>query len=161
MSTTEDPGTELSFESSDGLGLRRAREDDKDFAFQAKKAAFKRYVDQVWGWEEDEQRKLHDRRYQPQYFHIISLGGTDVGVTSVVQKADCVNVNQLYILPEYQGQGLGGLCMSAVIEQAAKLCLPVRLSVLKVNRRAVAFYGRLGFSTIGDTETHFQMQRGA
>ena len=150
---------EFRLESSGGIELRRAQQRDKDFAYQVKKAAFKRYVDQVWGWEEDEQRKFHDRRFQPQYFHIISLGGRDVGVMSVAQGRDSVSVDQLYILPEYQGQGIGRQCMSMVIEQAARLALPVGLTVLKVNSRALGFYERLGFATIGDTDTHFQMQR--
>jgi len=33
------------------------------------------------------------------------------------------------------------------------------LRVLKVNSRAIAFYQRLGFKIIGETDTHIQMER--
>jgi RimJ/RimL family protein N-acetyltransferase len=36
--------------------------------------------------------------------------------------------------------------------------LPVRLRVLKVNPRALAFYRRLGFTCTGETETHDLME---
>ena len=152
---------EIPIELSDRLRLRKASHCDKEFVYQVKRAAFKEYVDQVWGWEEGEQRKLHDRRFRSQDFHSIELDGKDVGIMSVAQRPDCVTVNQLYILPAYQGRGIGRQCMSMVIDEAAKLALPIRLTVLKVNRRAVAFYERLGFAIMGDSATHFLMERGA
>ena len=76
-----------------------------------KRAAFREYVEQVWGWEEDEQRKLHDRRFRPEDFLIINLDGTDVGTMWSALDSDCVHVNQLYSLPEHQGQeSAGGAC---------------------------------------------------
>ena len=139
--------------------LREAGQGDKEFAFRVKKAAFKDYVEQAFGWDEDEQRTLHDRRFQTQDFLVINLDGKDVGTMSVALEPDCVNVYQLYILPEHQGQGTGRRCMLLVIEEGDKLGLPVRLRVLKVNPRATAFYERLGFEITGDTDTHVLMQR--
>ena len=150
---------EISVETSDNLTIRTAAEDDKEFAYQAKKAAFREYVEQVWGWDEDKQRKLHDQRYAAQDFCVISLDGEDVGIMSVDLKSDSVFVNQLYILPEHQEQGVGGRCMSAVVDEGNKLDLPVRLRVLKVNPRAVAFYERIGFTITEHTNTHFFMQK--
>lgn len=150
---------EISFESSDNLTIRIAGEDDKEFAYQAKRAAFREYVELVWGWDEDRQRKLHDQRFATQDFCVISLDDEDVGIMSVDLKPDSVFVNQLYILPEHQEQGIGGRCMSAVVDEGNKLDLPVRLRVLKVNPRAVAFYERIGFTITDVTDTHFLMQK--
>jgi GNAT superfamily N-acetyltransferase len=69
-----------------------------------------------------------------------------------------VKVNQLFLLPEHQGQGIGRRCMLAVMEEARGLGLPVRLRVLKVNPRALAFYGRLGFVRTGETDSHDLME---
>ena len=63
---------EIPFESSDSIKLRKASQDDKEFAYQVKKAAFREYVERAWGWEEDGQRKLHYRRYRAQDFRIIN-----------------------------------------------------------------------------------------
>ena len=138
--------------------LRKATRDDKAFTYEVKRAAMREYVEQVWGWDEDQQRQLHDRRFREQDFQIINLDGEDVGIMSVAARPDCLFVNQLYVLPEYQGQGVGRKCMLIVMERATGLGLPVRLQVMKVNPRAVAFYQRLRFTITGETATHVLMQ---
>ena len=77
---------------------------------------------------------------------------------SVAIRPDCVFVNEIYVLPEHQGQGVGRKCMLMVMERGSSLGLPVRLQVMKVNPRAVAFYERLGFTVTGETATHVLMQ---
>ena len=44
--------------------------------------------------------------------------------------------------------------MLLVMEQAREIGLPIRLRVLKNNPRARAFYERLGFGCVGETDTH-------
>ena len=138
--------------------LRKAIQDDKKFAYEVKRAAMREYVELVWGWDEDLQWQLHDRRFDHQAFQIISLDGVDVGTMSAVVRPDCVFVNELYILPEHQGQGVGRKCMLTVMERGRSLDLPVRLQVMKVNPRAVAFYQRLDFTITDHTATHVLMQ---
>ena len=143
----------------DGLRLRKATADDREFAYQAKKAAFRRYVEAVWGWDEAEQRQLHRRRFGSQEFFVIQLSGIDVGILARVRKPACVKLNQLFVLPEYQNRGIGKVCMIRILEEADALKLPVRLRVLKVNVRAIVFYQRLGFGKIGESDTHILMER--
>jgi ribosomal protein S18 acetylase RimI-like enzyme len=143
----------------DNLRLRKATADDSQFAYRTKKAAFKKYVEKVWGWDEEEQRQLHERRFASQDFQVIQVSGIDVGILAMVRQPDGVKVNQMYILPEYQNRGIGAACMMRIIEDATALKLPVRLQVLKVNSRAVKFYQRMGFKIIGESETHVLMER--
>ena len=88
---------------TDAIKLRTACQDDKEFVYQVKCAAMREYVEQTWGWDEDVQRELHDRRFGTQEFQIVSLDGHDVGIMSVALEPDCVFLNQIYILPEHQG----------------------------------------------------------
>ena len=141
-----------------GLTLRGASPSDSELAYCVKNAAFKAYVEEVWGWDEDEQRRLHDQRFAAQDFRIISIDGTDVGVMAIVVADDCVKVNQLLVLPEYQGKGIGAACMLLIMDEARDLGLPVRLRVMKVNPRAQAFYERLWFTPTGETDTHNLME---
>ncbi len=149
---------ETSLQLSDRLKLRKASQDDMEFAFQVKRAAFRKYAELVWGWDEVGQRQLHDRRFREQDYRIINLDGKDIGVISMDVKPDCVFVNQICVLPEHQGQGVGWKCMQVILERGRDLGLTVRLQVLKVNPRAVAFYERLGFTITDETDTHFLMQ---
>ena len=114
---------DISLEASDSLELRQASQDDNEFAYQVKKAAFREYVEQVWGWDEDEQRRFHYRRLQAQDFYVISLDGIDAGIMSLALEPDCVYANQLYVLPEHQGQGLaGGACCWSWMRRASSAC---------------------------------------
>lgn len=141
------------------LILRAASALDSDFAYHVKKSAFREYVEKVWGWNEAEQRQLHERRFLPSNCRVIQLSGRDIGVLCLLRNADCVNLKQLFILPEHQCKGIGKACMLQVIRDADAWGLPVRLQLLKVNHRALVFYKRLGFNDIGETPTHRQMQR--
>ena len=147
------PGNEIN------VNLRQATPADGEFAYQTKKAAFRVYVEMVWGWDEAEQRELHDRRFSAQDVQVVRAFDADVGILSVVRGPDCLKLNQLYILPTWQNKGIGESCMMRVIRDAAREGLPVRLGVLKVNTRAAAFYSRLGFIKTGESDTHVLMER--
>ena len=142
----------------ENLRLRKAMVNDREFTYLTKKEAFRKYVEQVWGWDEEEQRQLHERRFASQDFKVIQVSGMDVGIMSIVLELDCVKVKQLFILPEYQGRGIGRTCMMRIIEEAAASGFPIKLRVLKVNSRAVAFFKRLGFRNIGETDAHVLME---
>jgi GNAT superfamily N-acetyltransferase len=124
-----------------------------------KRATFKEYVEQVWGWDEAEQQHLHAQRFAAQNISIISVAGTDVGIIATATASDCLHVHQLFILPEHQGKGIGRQCMLLIMEEARRLGLPVRLRVLKVNSRALAFYERLGFTRTHETDTHHLLEK--
>ena len=143
----------------DTLTLRSARPDDRDFAYRARRAAFREYGETVRAWDEDEQRQLHEQRFRVQDFRVINLAGTDVGVMALVVTPEWLTVNQLFILPEHQGQGIGSRCMSLIMDEARRLGLPVRLRVLKVNPRALTFYDRLEFVRTGETNAHVLMEK--
>ncbi len=138
------------------VSLRTVAAQDSEFAYQVKKTTLAEYVWQLWGWDEAEQRRLHQRRFASQNFQVIVA---DVGILVVSKEPDCLRVNQLLVLPEYQGKGVGTACMRQVLDDAAGRRLPVRLKVLKVNRRASGFYWRLGFVDTGLDDTHVQMER--
>ena len=140
------------------VNLRKTLPNDSEFAYAVKKSAFKEYVDQAWGWDEAEQRRLHEQRFAAQDFRIINVNGVDVGILSVVTEPDCLKLNQLFLLPEHQGKGIGRACMLRIMDEARQRHVPVRLRVLKVNPRAQAFYQRLGFTPTSETDTHILME---
>ena len=141
------------------LNIRKADMSDSEFIFTVKKAAFREYVEQVWGWDDTYQRELHDRRFTSQDVRIIQHCGTDVGFLATSRTRETLKVNQLYILPEYQGRGIGSACMIRVLADANLRQQPVVLQVLKVNIRGSVFYQRLGFIIVGETTTHFLMKK--
>ena len=143
----------------EGLKVRKAQATDSEFVFAVKEAAFREYVEQIWGWDDIYQRDLHNRRFASQDLRIIQFRGTDVGFLSTSNTSDTLKVDQLYILPEYQGRGIGAACMRRIIDDANLEQKPVTFQVLKINVRATAFYQRLGSTIVDENSTHFQMKR--
>ncbi|MBD3243353.1 MAG: GNAT family N-acetyltransferase [Chitinivibrionales bacterium] len=139
--------------------LRPATSADGEFAYRVKRAAFKEYVEQLWGWDEKQQRALHEERFRAQTFYVVEKLGKAVGIMARVREQDRVKLNQLFILPQYQSRGIGTECIKHVIRDAANSGLPIELGVLKINQRAMNLYARLGFSATGESETHVYMQR--
>jgi ribosomal protein S18 acetylase RimI-like enzyme len=140
------------------LNLRKATVADSEFAYQTKKAAFRGYLEKASGWNEEEQRQLHQRRFAEHDFRVIQVSGKDVGIMAMSRQPDCTKLYQMFILPEYQSQGIGEVCMKLLIKEAAVAQLPIRLRVLKVNPRACAFYQRLGFKRTGENDDHILME---
>lgn len=141
------------------LSLRQAHASDSEFIFAVKKAAFREYVEQVWGWDDHYQTELHNKRFAAQDIRIIQFHRTDVGFLATSSTSNTLKVNQIYILPEYQGKGIGSACLTRIIDDANRAQKSVTLQVLKVNPRGVAFYQRLGFTTVSENSTHFQMEK--
>ena len=141
------------------LRFRTARPTDSEFVYSVKKAAFREYVEQVWGWDDNHQRELHVRRFGSQVVRIIRCCEVDVGFMATSRCPHTLKVNQLYILPEYQGRGIGSACMTRIFGEAGIEHESVTLQVLKMNVRGIAFYRRLGFSVVGHSVTHLQLQK--
>jgi ribosomal protein S18 acetylase RimI-like enzyme len=140
------------------VALRPATQADSRFAFDVKKAALGEYVRETYGWDEDEQRRLHEQRLRPSATRIIVSDGQDVGLVAVREAGDRVHVLQLFLLPEAQGKGIGSHVLAEVLAEAHRLQRRVALRVLKSNPRAKAFYERHRFAVVQQTKTHYMME---
>ena len=139
------------------IGLRSSTSADSEFVYQTKKAALGKYIAQTWGWDEQFQREYHRKDFDPSVIQIVTLQDKGVGWVVFTRSDDQIQINDLYILPEYQRRGIGSHLVSKLLEEAREKHIPVRLGVLKVNP-ARRFYEKLGFAVVGETETHYQME---
>ena len=143
----------------EALNIRKARANDSEFIFTVKKAAYREYVEQVWGWDDNYQRKRHNKEFASHDFYIIQFREIDVGFFITSSTSDTLKVNQIYILPEYQGKGIGSACLTRIVDDANLEQRSVVLQVLKVNTRGIALYKRLGFTIVGEGSIYFQMEK--
>jgi len=137
--------------------LRPATQQDGPFLYRLLKATMQEYVAQTWGWDEEWQQAYFWARFDPAHRQIIVRDGQDIGVLTVEEHADEILLSQIYILPGYQGQGVGTALIRSVLQRGAALRLPVRLRVLKVNP-ARRLYERLGFAVTAETEERCFME---
>ena len=142
------------------LATRPATEEDRRFAFEVKRAALGRYVEQVWGWDEEVQQDFHDRHWQLRHPDIIVLDGHDAGTVQFVRREDHYHLGEFYLLPEHQGKGVGSALLRMMLARADADGVPATLEVIKINP-ARSLYERHGFRVCGETATHYRMMREA
>jgi ribosomal protein S18 acetylase RimI-like enzyme len=135
--------------------VRKAENEDSEFVYRVRKAAFGEYFQP---WDDAAQRETHSRRFATQEYRVIEADEVPVGSISLQIEPDCVHLFQLFLLPEFQGRGIGTECMSRLMAEAERLGLPFRLQVRKQNHRARRLYERLGFSITGETDLHDLME---
>jgi ribosomal protein S18 acetylase RimI-like enzyme len=96
--------------------------------------------------------KLKNNLDQPYSEFILSEGAKGIAGMAYAKQAnpEFVMLHQLYVLPQYQGQGIGRELL-AEIEAAFPDAKAIRLEVEAANFGAVRFYEKCGFT--GDSET--------
>jgi ribosomal protein S18 acetylase RimI-like enzyme len=132
----------------DGVRLRPATADDFEFFFDLHKRSLGPYVDQVWGWDDDDQRAYLERNIAPEHTQVIVVDGVDIGRLNVEDHDDEVFLGLIEITPDYQGRGIGAQLIQTLLDDAFAQDKRVRLNVLQVNSRAYQLYRRLGFTEV-------------
>ena len=138
----------------------RLRDDAEDasFAYQAKRAALGPHVAARWGWDDVFQRRVHDDRYRTKPFFAIERAGERLGTVSIEILATYMRFGEFYILPSFQGRGIGTGIARHCLALADDLKLPVRLEYLCWNPVGT-LYRRLGFVEQARSDTHVLMER--
>ncbi len=132
----------------------------KEFIYKIKKEAYKKYVEECWGfWNENDQQKYFEDFMSKAIgdIWIIQLNGKDIGFYNGFMLDDKnYEIGNICIIPEYQGRGIGTQVLTDIMELHKDQEL--HLQYFKQNPVG-ALYKRLGFIPSGETEFHYQMIR--
>jgi len=79
---------------------------------------------------------------------VAEVDGEVVGIASVGPHEDYLVLWKLYVLPEYQGKGIGSALVESVVAAATGVHREIRISYLEGNTLAEAFYRGKGFVEI-------------
>jgi ribosomal protein S18 acetylase RimI-like enzyme len=140
---------------SEGYSLIPATNDDFDFVYKLKKIAYKEYIEQTWGWDEEFQMNFHKENFSVENAKIITIEGKPIGTVDVKEESDRIFISGLYILPDYQSKGIGTSIISELQNKAESAQKRLELEVLRVNTKAQRLYQRLGFTMEERDETKF------
>jgi GNAT superfamily N-acetyltransferase len=139
------------------ISIRRAQSSDSEFAYEAL-LTMRPYVESTWGgWLEVEGRARTASDAQAGRSQIVQLASVSVALLCVDQFETHLQLDQLYVIPEYQRRGIGAYVLGLVLADARNSSLPVRLRVLRVNP-ARHFYQRHGFKVTSETPERFFME---
>ena len=134
--------------------VRQATPGNRDTLYRIHREAMRPYVEQVWGWDEEYQERRFRESYDHSETQFVLVDGIAVGYLRTSECESAVFIDQVEIVPDYQGRGIG----TSLINDLLALGRPVELGVLKVNDDAGRLYERLGFRVISDNEKHYQMR---
>jgi len=143
------------------VALRPATLADSEFCYQLHRAAMGDYITAIWGWDEQRQRGFQARSFNPGRWQIITAGQADIGVLDVEYRPGEIYISRIEIHPDYQGEGIGTLLISALADEARQRGQALVLDVLTVNHRAQALYRRLGMKEVarhGDNNIRITMR---
>lgn len=89
---------------------------------------------------------------KPEIAHLVVLRTPErvVGFCAFWLVFDEIHINNLAVLPEYRGRGMGNALLGSVLSEGARLgARRATLEVRRSNERARRLYQRLGFSEAG------------
>jgi len=89
---------------------------------------------------------------------IIQVDGQDAGRLSTTVRSDCLFIDEIHILPEYQRQGIGKQTIDRVLDEARQRGLPVEATVLKVNNPSLRMFLGIGFQIRQEKDHRFHIQ---
>jgi ribosomal protein S18 acetylase RimI-like enzyme len=136
------------------LRLRPALSEDRDFLFAVRRATLRTYVEETTGWDDTEQRAIAEREFADLPYVVVEESGRPVGYMCVLHESEYDFIEEIALLPEAQGRGIGTRLLRDILAAAGR---PVRLSVF-VSNPAQALYTRLGFEVLRIEKPRMSMQ---
>lgn len=138
--------------------FRPATHDDLAAVSDLKVLVIREHLDRVISWDEQATRQYLVDRWVPGNSRIIEVGGVFAGCVAVRQAEDCRWIEQFYLVPEFQGQGLGSGVLTALLAEADADGAVLRLDVLQ-HSPARRLYERHGFVFEREDETDVYLIR--
>jgi ribosomal protein S18 acetylase RimI-like enzyme len=150
------------------LGLRPERDDDDPFRFQLfcesrpvefallrlEPTAF----EQLMRFQYQAQTMSYRTSFPNARFDIIECDRLPIGRIVVNRPGDVVHIVDQAIVPALRNRGLGTTIMKALMDEAGRAALPVRLKVASTNDPSMRLYLRLGFVSIKTDPMYVEME---
>lgn len=143
----------------EAVQVRPATQADREWLFALHEEAHKALVEEAYGpWAEPQQRAMFDELLEDHDGFVIERAGSPVGAYYLGAVEDDVWLELIEVLPDHQGDGIGGAGLARIRASADQQGRGVRLQVHKLNEAARRLYEREGFISVGATATHHLMR---
>ncbi|CDT29253.1 Putative acetyltransferase [Vibrio coralliirubri] len=142
--------------TEENIQFQRVSNSEFDELFACVKQGIFIHVDDVFGWDDDFQRKRLLNEYHPSWFHWIYSENERVGLVGFKPYDNAYHIHLLIIFTQYRGLSLGKQVMTLIHKRAMEeQRSQVTLSSFKSNARAINFYQSLGYHVADDSDVHF------
>ncbi|MEL6190893.1 MAG: GNAT family N-acetyltransferase [Bacteroidota bacterium] len=139
------------------IQFKAATEEDRTFFIYVHHTAYRETVEKQFGWEEKVQDEFANKAFDEEGIHLIIYKDQKIGVVGWETLPTHLLLKELFILPEFQGNGIGTEILKHTKERARELAKPIRLGTLRTNQRAKKLYEKHGFQVEEETDRHWKL----
>ena len=141
------------------LSRRKATPNDFNLTLNIKVNSIKKYVEQIWGWDDKIQFNYHKNNFQPEFISIILLDDIEIGYVELKESNESIEIINLLISEQFQNQRIGATILLSLKVLATNKNKILKLELFKINTKALSFYKNAGFELIGETTYKFLMHK--
>ncbi len=123
-------------------------------------AAMRESLERVGRFDPDRARERLRQTFIPRESRLIVWQGEKIGFYTFREQPDGYYLDHLYVLPNFQGQGVGAAVMEYLLCEADTKKLPIKVGALKESA-SNRFYQRHGFVKTGESEWDVYYERKA
>ena len=123
------------------------------------KRALYSYIEASFSWDENDQKKRFQTRYDPSWFYRIISGSTEIGFVCFFETDKALHISLLIMYQNFRGKGYGKSVMDMIHERAEQNSVQVTLSSFKKNTAAIRFYHKLGYVIEGEDDVFVDLVR--
>lgn len=135
------------------------RQNDSAFCDALTRAVMGEYVEKIWPNNPGMMGEyMYRNRLNLSTTQIIQAQGKPIGRIAIQINDDCIKLDNLQLMPEYQKKGIGSEIMRQLIAFSKEEQKPIHLLVLE-NNPAIHLYERCGFTAVGEKDHRIIMQR--
>jgi ribosomal protein S18 acetylase RimI-like enzyme len=139
--------------------IRQSNADDAPLFYRVIEQTMREFIIATWGrWNESRVLQESCEDSISPNAQVIQISDVAVGVFLVERYSTHIQLEQIYLLPEYQQLGIGSALISSLITEASQSQLPIRLRVMAINP-AKKFYEKVGFIVTEATPEFFLMEK--
>jgi GNAT superfamily N-acetyltransferase len=139
--------------------IRNSKPEDLDFILDLVEETFKEHIIKTHGkWNLNEQHEYWQNNLDPAYHKIIESNKDPIGIYAVSRRQDEIVLDLIFLLPEYQGLGIGSNLLFKLIEESKNKSKKLRLRSLRSNRKAIEFYLKKGFKIYKEDEKRIYLE---
>lgn len=137
--------------------LRNAHDTDFEFLKNLHHQTLRPYVEPLWGWDEAEQDRLFEERFEPRSLQVILVNNEPAGLLQIEEFPHELFLTNMLVKPSLQRQGLGSKILRDLTLRATVIGKTIGLTVLQPNP-ARRLYERHGFKVTGQNEHRYFMK---
>ena len=133
------------------VGFARTERGDAETLVRMRIDAMRESLERISRFDPERARERFLNGFDPAQCRFILVNGEPAGFVQVKPADDHLALEHLYVVPGFQGRGVGAAVLESILADADRRSMPVKLGALR-DSDSNRFYQRHGFVKVDETE---------